>query len=273
MTATAQAESRRAFSRPGFHDAYSRLVLSNDFFESPDYYYQQESRYRRTLQYLVRLHLPKEAQIFEIGGGQIALLCQHLFGDRGTVGDVSEKYAESVTRHGVKFVKFDLLNDHFPEGRSYDAIVLCEVVEHLPVPLCTVLERLLPLLNSGGFVFITTPNLYRLRNLVRMASGRKIFCPFFYPEPGRILGHVLEYTRDHLCWQLERSGLEQIEIRHIQLCNRGSTLKTRLLRVVASPLLHVRPLWRDQLVAWGRKPTRGMPRSGTDSQRLKVASR
>jgi SAM-dependent methyltransferase len=146
------------------------------------YYRNYVDRYRRTLDYVIRLPLPQPAEIFEIGGGQIALLARELFGDGAAVGDVNRKFAESVLRHGLEFIKCDLLHDTMQGDRQFDLIVLCEVVEHLPVPLCTVLQRILPALKPDGYILITTPNLYRLRNVVRLALGRDIFCPFFYPD-------------------------------------------------------------------------------------------
>lgn len=254
MAMTATPPLRRVLDRRAFDEAYARLVLSNEFTEDRAYYRHYIDRYRRTLGYLERLPLPRPASILEIGGGQIALLAQELFGDRAIVGDISRDFAESVLRHGVEFVKYDLLQDTLPERHAFDLIVLCEVVEHLPVPLYTVLERLLPALKDGGYVLITTPNLYRLRNVVRLALGREIFCPFFYPEESTSLGHVIEFSERHLRWQLQRSQLADINIEFAQLSNCGSTVRADLLRKVASPLLLVRPNWRDGLVAWARKP-------------------
>lgn len=246
--------AQRCVDRARFNDAYAQLILTNAFTEHPEYYQQYVDRYRRTLEFLTQLPLPRPAEILEIGGGQIALLAQELFGDCAIVGDVNQSYAQSVLQHGVDFIKCDLLHDRLDASVQFDAIVLCEVIEHLPVPLYTVLERLLPAMRPGGWFLLTTPNLYRLRNVVRLALGQDIFCPFFFPEKASSLGHVLEFSADHLRWQLQRAGLEDIHIELVQLSNRGSSRRADLLRKLASPVMRMRPLWRDGLVAWARKP-------------------
>lgn len=175
-----------------------------------------------------------------------------MFGDRATVGDISEDYAEAVTKHGVEFIECDLLRS-IPQRGCYDVVVLCEVVEHLPVPLHSIIQKLSLLLNPGGHLFLTTPNLYRLRNLVRMMLGKQIFCNWFYPSPGQSLGHVLEYSREHLVWQMAQGGLRDIQCEVTQLISKGHSLFSTMNRQLAVPLFRLRPIWQDNLVAWGRK--------------------
>ncbi len=229
-------------------------MLGNHFFEQPEYYRHQQPRYRRTLGYLADLSLPRPARILEIGGGQVLLLCHRLFGDKGKLADVSDEYADAVTRFGLEFTTCDLLYDDLPEDRgTYDLVVICEVIEHLPVPPYLILRKVRTWIRPGGYVLVTTPNLYRLRNAVRLALGMPLFCPFFYPQRGRSLGHPLEYSREHLRWQLEQAGFEVVRSELAQLSNVGSTLATRFARMLMTPLLW-RSGWRDSLVAIARSP-------------------
>jgi 2-polyprenyl-3-methyl-5-hydroxy-6-metoxy-1,4-benzoquinol methylase len=253
-TLAAGPESRCTSWRANFNEAYERLVLRGRFVESPAYYRQHRGRFRRTLAYYSALPLPARANVLEIGGGQIALLAHAVMNHRGAVADISESYAAAVMCHGLPFIRCDLMRDCLASEPSYDCLVLCEVVEHLPVPLHLVLERILPALKPGGSILVTTPNLHRLRNVMRLIRGREIFRPLFYPRPGQNLGHVLEFSAAHLQWQLERAGLEAVTIRLAQLSNYGSSAASQALRMLAAPLLYARPLWRDNLVAWARKP-------------------
>lgn len=147
-----------------------------------------------------------------------------------------------MTRHGVDFRRCDLIRDDLPERGAFDAAVLCEVVEHLPVPLHLVLEKVLRWVRPGGFVFLTTPNLYRLRNVVRLATGRELFCPLYYPEPGQGIGHPFEFSADHLRWHMERAGLEGVVVELTQLTMRGSSPGAEVARLAAWPLLLARIL-------------------------------
>ena len=144
-----------------------------------------------------------------------------------------------------------------PDGKNvdeeFDLVVLCEVVEHLPMPLHTVLEKVKAWMAPGGWLFLTTPNLYRLRNVVRLAFGKHVFSFFFYPERGHGIGHPFEYYIDHLVWHIEKAGFESVHTELAQLITTGSTPLTKLGRFCATPLLHLRPLWRDCIVAWAKK--------------------
>ncbi len=249
-------QKRRQLSLSAFRRAYRELVLQNRFFEGREYYAAQQRRYFRTLQHIARLPLRQGARVLEIGGGQILLLCQALFGDEGALADLNEDFAESVTKYGSSFFRCDLLRDDLSERDHFDLIVLCEVIEHIPIPAYLVLEKIRASMKPGGYIVLTTPNLYRLRNLVRLAAGARVFDTFMYPEAGQSIGHPLEYSKQHLEWQIERAGLEVVYVNLEQLANVGATPVTRIARWLARPFL-VRPLWRDSLVGLARKPMAG----------------
>lgn len=235
-----------------FTRAYREVVIGNHFFEEPGYYVREEPRYRTTLEAIEALQLPRGARMLEIGGGQIALLGTRLLGLDATLGDVGDTYADAVTRHGVQFVRCDLVRDDLPQKDHYDLVVLCEVVEHVPIPLHLVLEKVKGWMRPGGKLFVTTPNLYRLRNVVRLALGLRVFDHFFYPEPGHSLGHPFEYSPDHLRWHVERAGFRVRSLEERQLGGGGSRAITRAARLAARPLQLV-PRWRDTLVLVAEK--------------------
>lgn len=242
-----------SFNRQEFEYAYQKTVLNNQFFEKDSYYIQQKPRYLETLKYIGQFPLSDSAKILEIGGGQIALLMKEIFNGDCTVADVNKKYQEGILNYGVNFVSCDLLHDDLEAKNFYDLVILCEVIEHMPVPPYIILEKIKTWLKPGGWIFLTTPNLYRLRNLVRLALGLRVFDTFFIPERGKGIGHPIEYSLQHFQWQLEKAGFESINIQLKQLDNAGSTFWTQLGRTLATPLL-LRPIWRDKLVAIAQKP-------------------
>lgn len=245
--------SIQPFTKADFEKAYRKTILSSNFFEKDSYYVQQKSRYLNTLKSINQLPLPRSPQLLEISGGQIALLSQELFEYQPTVIDVSETYKQSLLEKHIQFQCCDLLHDDIEERDFYDLVVMCEVIEHMPIPPYLVLEKIKAWIKPGGWLFLTTPNLYRLRNLVRLAVGLRVFDTFRIPEKGAGIGHPLEYSQTHLEWHLKTAGFESIDIQLRQLDNAGSTLKTQLGRFIASPFL-LRPLWRDKLVAVAQKP-------------------
>ena len=243
----------RTFSKLDFEQAYQKTILNNDFFEQDSYYIQQKPRYFNTLKLICECSLPKPAKIIEFGGGQMALLNKNLFGDECTVADVNEKYKQGILDNGIEFKSCDLLHDDLNEQDFYDCVILCEVIEHMPIPPHIVLEKIKRTLKPGGLLFLTTPNLYRLRNLIRLALGLRVFDTFLIPERGKFIGHPFEYSAKHLTWQIEKAGFKLLKMELKQLDNAGATIWTQLGRIIASPLL-LRPIWRDKLVAIAQKP-------------------
>jgi SAM-dependent methyltransferase len=250
---SSSAPSPIQFNQAAFNQVYNESVLGGSFLEVDSYYVQQKPRYQAVIQELCKLSLPQNAKVLEIGGGQIALLTQKLYDYDCTVADVSEEYSKGILTQGIGFRECDLLHDDLADRNQYDLIVLCEVIEHMPIPPHIVLEKMKAWLKPGGILFLTTPNLYRLRNLIRMAVGLRVFDTFLIPERGHGIGHPIEYSASHMQWQLETAGFEQVSIQLRQLDNAGSSWKSQLGRILASPLM-LRPLWRDKLVAIAYKP-------------------
>lgn len=248
-------------SKHKFEQAYNQVILNNEFLPNKSYYLQYKPRYWNSLKYICQLPLPESPRILEIGGGQIALLCQKLFNYEGTVADLNEKYKQGILDHNLLFRCCDLLHDDLEERDYFDLVVMLEVIEHMPIPPYIVLEKIKSWIKPGGILFLTTPNLYRFRNLVRLAIGLPVFATFYIPDRGSGIGHPLEYSREHLTWQLEKAGFESIHIELRQLDNAGTKLWTQLGRIIASPFL-LRPLWRDRLVVIAQKPKSFMPVDG-----------
>jgi SAM-dependent methyltransferase len=242
----------RKLERSDFSKAYQDTILSMPFFEVPDYYVRSKNRYFETLSCICSLDLPQKAEILEIGGGQMALLMHRLFGDACTIGDVYDTFEAEIKSRHVDFRVMDLYRDENLGAKKYDLIILCEVIEHIPVPPDQILGKLKAILNPEGQIFLTTPNLYRLRNVLRLALGKRVFDYFYYPEPGQSLGHPLEYSLDHLCWHLERARLkiEKAELR--QLSALGHSAFATTARLLLYPLLTLRPIWRDNLLIVAR---------------------
>jgi hypothetical protein len=81
-----------------------------------------------------------------------------------------------------------------------------------------------------------------------MFLGVEFLDRFLVPEPGRGLGHQLEYSADHLEFQFKQAGLSPLFVKHDELGRVGHSGGARLARRMLGPLT-LRPIWRDGLVA------------------------
>ena len=236
-----------------FDDVYDRHIRGGRFFEDAAYYTQFRDRYWRTFRWIERV-LPTGGRVLDIGSGQFAVLCKHLTGAACDVLDIDTRSAAALRASGVGFTPLDLSREVFRADTAYDLVVMAEVIEHVPTPPYVVLENLAPALRPGGHLLLTTPNLYRLRNVLRLATGRHVFDHFVVPGPDQPLGHFVEYSREQLEWHVRRAGLQLVESTLQQLSWGAASTGARLARRALAPLLMARPLWRDNLVVLAQRP-------------------
>lgn len=111
---------------------------------------------------------------------------------------------------GGRHTDFDLnatwdSNQWPPIVRTYDLIVMAEVIEHLYTAPVWVLKYLAALLNPSGFLVVTTPNAVALPKRLRVLLGR---------NPNELIreeranpGHFREYTLPELRQVGQQAGL------------------------------------------------------------------
>lgn len=137
--------------------------------------------------------LPEPRSILEIGtcrfSRQLKRACPewevHTLDLGSSLREVSE--AAGVTFHCGSIL------EPLPAPRNYfDVIIFSEVIEHLQGNPRLALRHLLECLKPGGRLLLTTPNLGRLINRVKLLLGRSPVPEIGPPEWW--LGHMREYT-------------------------------------------------------------------------------
>lgn len=241
----------RDFSVRRFDEAFSDMVASVRWQEEPQYYPRYRERYLAVLREYARIAPTDGMDVLEIGGGQLAYLSVKLWQrDKACVADIIEGCFPALNEHGIDTFQWNLALTDSPVGRQFDAIFFSEVIEHLPVPGHVALARLRALLRPGGVLLCSTPNLYRLRNIFYLVTGRPLFDHFGLPGE-RGYGHVLEYSAEHLTWQFEQAGFRDFSIELRDFTHLPNKPADRFLMALGSPLRRI-PRYRDNLLAVAR---------------------
>ncbi len=245
------ARPTRGFDRRAFDAAYDKLILGRRYVEFEDYYRRSRGRYRVTMEKIAGLGLPPGSTHLDIGGGQFALLSRQLLGFEGFSGDVVDTARQDLAAEGLGLMQIDLFRGEWEAAGPFDLITLCEVIEHIPKPPYLVLRDLKTLLKPGGVLLMTTPNGYRIRNLLYMVANRQVLGVYRYPERAEGLGHQHEYTLWQMEWQLREAGLEPLFVEYYQPGFAGFSLKASIAHALTAPFTLV-PHFRAGLVMAAR---------------------
>jgi 2-polyprenyl-3-methyl-5-hydroxy-6-metoxy-1,4-benzoquinol methylase len=244
----------RIWNETNFEECFNSQIAGGTFNEAADYYPRYKSRYRDLLIRYAAIAPLEPQDVLDIGGGQFALLCKALWNDRSHAADIGGPHLDYLRLKGVETTQWNLCDKPSPFADRFDFVFFSEVIEHLPIPGHIVLGEIRKSLKPGGVLICSTPNLYRLRNIVYMALGKQIFDHFRFPvDQG--LGHVLEYSADHLSWQLDRAGFPDAAILFVQMHHQPNEALFRALYRLGSPLFLV-PRFRDNLVVIVRRTAR-----------------
>jgi 2-polyprenyl-3-methyl-5-hydroxy-6-metoxy-1,4-benzoquinol methylase len=260
----------RSWNSRDFDKVYERWICQEEFGQ-PEYYSRYRSRYKECMKRFGELVPSRPADVLDIGGGSLAIIAAKLWNDRGVVADLPGPHLDHLAGFGVDTISWNICTSDPPLDAKFDCIFFSEVIEHLPMPGYLVLQRIAKALRPGGVLICTTPNLYRLKNVVNMALGNRIFDYFQYPDEDTSLGHVLEYGRDHLDWHFKKAGFTNYKVELVQFHHMPTNPIHRPLALLGYPL-HIIPRWRDYLLAIGYAPTRSASEQPVPAQATAYAT-
>lgn len=147
----------------------------------------------------------------------LELVLGNYFGAQGRFGRNALKGKQKVTyrdrRSGrskeVTLVShlFDIEKKRFPfDDGEFDLVLCCEILEHLTTDPLAALREIKRVLRKDGVLVVTTPNVNRLENVVKMVAGVNIYDPYSgYGPHGR---HNREYNKHELHLLLTHLGFE-----------------------------------------------------------------
>jgi SAM-dependent methyltransferase len=141
---------------------------------------------------------------------ELELTLANYYGERGDTREtVSWLPLGETTRVETERLShlFNVEEDEFPfPDDSFDVVLFCEMIEHMLMDPLATLRQIHRVLKPNGVLVLTTPNVARLENVLRMLHGANIYDPYSGFGPyGR---HNREYTRHELHRLLDFAGFE-----------------------------------------------------------------
>ncbi len=179
--------------------------------------------------------------------------CDDLNDDWHLEGDNRAKILKFADESGVDFslIEGDSLNFK-PE--SFDAIMLCDVLEHLHNSPKQLLESLLIFLKPRGKLIITVPNAVNIRKRICVIAGKTNlpdYHDFFFSQPPW-RGHVREYVKDDLKKLAEYLSIEVLQLKG---CDHMITKVPARIRFIYRAITNIFDSLKDTLLLVAIKKT------------------
>lgn len=153
-------------------------------------------------------------------------------------------------------IDFKLASDaYLPfEKQSFDMVMLHDVIEHLHDSPRELLNNLVELIKTNGYLFITVPNAVNIRKRISVIFGKTNLPPFdnYYWYPGSWRGHVREYVKDDLVQLAKFLNLEIVELRS---CHHMLRSLPRMIRPIYVFLSNLFPGWKDSWLLVAKVPS------------------
>jgi SAM-dependent methyltransferase len=171
---------------------------------------------------LVTRGVPKGGRVLDIGCSPPFVLATLASLGYDAVGlDVQPwTFARSQSELGFRALACNIEEQTLPfEDESFDAVLLCEVFEHLRLNPVRTMHEIKRIVRRGGFLYLTTPNLYSFSGIAKFLlkrSGHFYTTRDLYDELDLIniegySGHVREYTHREVEGFLRKVGFSRLE--------------------------------------------------------------
>lgn len=200
--------------------------LPQGYFEL-SYLRQHRFRFEDLLKTLMKL--PTAGAILDVGTSPFVGMLRQFFPDADiSTMDLTEMQKQYCDKYRVHLRKSDLTGGSLPwEDGCFDAVVLAEVVEHLPCHPGSLLRECHRVLKPGGTLIVTTPNFSNLYHRLRVLMGWHVQEMWVENDlPGRI--HYREYTKKEMLHCVQDAGLEVIRASHDRYWDRLGSFRDML---------------------------------------------
>jgi SAM-dependent methyltransferase len=144
-------------------------------------------------------------RLLDVGCWDGRFICDVVGDDRVVGLDVSPAALAAAQRRGIRAVRAQVETTLPFRSESFATIVAAEIIEHV-FDTQRLVDELARVLQPGGWLAITTPNLVALSGRAQLILGRSPQNVEFDASPGTS-GHIRYFTFDTLERLLRRAGL------------------------------------------------------------------
>lgn len=121
-----------------------------------------------------------------------------------------DEIRELCDKYNFTNLPLDLETNILPfSDDSFDVIVFSEVLEHLNFHPGQVFSEIARVLKKNGVLIVTTPNLSRLNNIVKLIFNQSINAEI--DQRFHEMTHYREYTSQEIVYLMKRAGLHNIK--------------------------------------------------------------
>lgn len=191
-------------------------IKNNEIDNELDYFNFHQHRYYSILQLLDKIEQKKSAKLLDIGSHYLHfLLGASLLGFKCLFGSDLNIFNNKVRKRSEKF-KIKLQSaDLSKSGLLYqkcffDFVLFSETIEHLNFYPLEIFNEIYRVLKPGGQVVITTPNLVRLNNRIKILLGQSINYDIKMSYDYGV--HYREYTASEIKYLAKKAGFDNVKI-------------------------------------------------------------
>jgi 2-polyprenyl-3-methyl-5-hydroxy-6-metoxy-1,4-benzoquinol methylase len=188
----------------------------------------KSQRIRHTIEYFNYILQDKKfekrkCKILDIGTSPFTFLFNKCLEAEISTIDLTDLYSRRCRSDNIRFKKCNILEEDIPfPDNEFDIIIFTEVFEHLISPPKPIFQRINKVLNDGGTLVFSTPNLNSPYNILMLMLGKRIlprsYELFNEDADGDCVhgcGHWRKFTMEELIDILRRYGFKIIKYRHI----------------------------------------------------------
>lgn len=145
------------------------------------------------------------ANVAGLGGGGEMLGIKALGVPYVDIYDSDDWFKPEAEKHGIRWVQADFNSSEFRVPQSYDVVLACQVLAHMERSPILILRELWFSLKPGGYLLLSTLQLHRLSQRVRMAQGKALFAPW-QTQNSFVQWHLREYSVREIRTMLADAG-------------------------------------------------------------------